>query len=126
MGEVKGSEMLLRRLNKIKPYLAILSLQFGFAGMYVISMVSLKHGMSHFILATYRHVVATLVVAPFAFFLERSSFFFSSVHNFSFFTQNYTSRLLNESCVLNFCYRKIRPKMTLPVFLRIIALGFLE
>ncbi|XP_021900667.1 WAT1-related protein At4g08300-like [Carica papaya] len=92
MGEVKGSEMLLRRLNKIKPYLAILSLQFGFAGMYVISMVSLKHGMSHFILATYRHVVATLVVAPFAFFLER----------------------------------KIRPKMTLPVFLRIIALGFLE
>lgn len=92
MGEVKGSEMLLRRLNKIKPYLAILSLQFGFAGMYVISMVSLKHGMSHFILATYRHVVATLVVAPFAFFLER----------------------------------KIRPKMILPVFLRIIALGFLE
>ncbi|KAK8642846.1 hypothetical protein V6N13_012176 [Hibiscus sabdariffa] len=79
-------------LNKVKPYLAIISLQFGFAGMYILSTISLKHGMSNFILATYRHVVATIVIAPFAIFLER----------------------------------KIRPKMTLPIFLRIVALGFLE
>ncbi|KAJ4848962.1 hypothetical protein Tsubulata_030837 [Turnera subulata] len=79
-------------LNRIKPYLAIISLQFGYAGMYVISMVSLKHGMSHYVLAVYRHVVATIVIAPFALVLER----------------------------------KIRPKLTLPIFLRIVALGFLE
>ncbi|KAE8714345.1 WAT1-related protein [Hibiscus syriacus] len=79
-------------LNKVKPYLAIVSLQFGYAGMYIVSMVCLKHGMSNFILATYRHVVATIVIAPFAFVLER----------------------------------KIRPKMTLPIFLRIVALAFLE
>lgn len=79
-------------LNKIKPYLAMVSLQFGYAGMYIITMVSLKHGMSHYVLAVYRHVVAALVLAPFAFVLER----------------------------------KIRPKLTLPVFLRIMALGFLE
>ncbi|KAJ7006651.1 WAT1-related protein [Populus alba x Populus x berolinensis] len=70
----------------------MVSLQFGYAGMYIITMVSLKHGMSHYILAMYRHVVATIVIAPFAFVLER----------------------------------KIRPKLTLPIFLRILALGFLE
>ncbi|XP_059436011.1 WAT1-related protein At4g08300-like [Corylus avellana] len=79
-------------INKAKPYVAMVSLQFGYAGMYIISLVSLKRGMSHYVLATYRHVVATLVIAPFAIVLEK----------------------------------KIRPKMTLPIFLRIVALGFLE
>ncbi|KAK8681752.1 hypothetical protein V6N13_054154 [Hibiscus sabdariffa] len=64
-------EALCNVLNKLKPYLAMVSLQFGYAGMYIVSMVCLKHGMSNFILATYRHVVATIVVAPFAFVLER-------------------------------------------------------
>ncbi|KAJ1439266.1 EamA domain [Sesbania bispinosa] len=79
-------------LRKIKPYLAMVSLQFGYSGMYIITMVSFKHGMSHWVLSVYRHVVATLVMAPFALVLER----------------------------------KIRPKMTLPIFLRLALLGFLE
>ncbi|XP_041016005.1 WAT1-related protein At4g08300-like [Juglans microcarpa x Juglans regia] len=79
-------------LRKAKPYLAMVFLQFGYAGMYIVSMVSLKRGMSHYVLATYRHVVATILIAPFAVVFER----------------------------------KIRPKMTLPIFLRIVALGFLE
>ncbi|XVE55358.1 hypothetical protein DITRI_Ditri03aG0152200 [Diplodiscus trichospermus] len=92
MGDRTQSAALSNVLNKVKPYLAMVSLQFGYAGMYIISMVSLKHGMSNYILTTYRHVVATIVIAPFAFVLER----------------------------------KIRPKMTLPIFLRIVVLGFLE
>ncbi|XP_020968906.1 WAT1-related protein At1g44800 isoform X2 [Arachis ipaensis] len=79
-------------LKKLKPYLAMVSLQFGYSGMYVITMVSFKHGMSHWVLSVYRHVIATLIMLPFAFVLER----------------------------------KIRPKMTLPIFLRLAALGFLE
>ncbi|MBA0810164.1 hypothetical protein Gohar_002180 [Gossypium harknessii] len=79
-------------LNKAKPYLTMTSLQFGFAGMYVITMVSLQHGMNHYVLAVYRHLVATIVIAPFALVLER----------------------------------KIRPKLTVPIFLRILVLGFLE
>ncbi|KAK7301345.1 hypothetical protein RJT34_12208 [Clitoria ternatea] len=79
-------------LRKLKPYLAMVSLQFGYSGMYIITMVSFKHGMSHWVLSVYRHVVATLIMAPFAFVLER----------------------------------KIRPKMTLPIFLRLVVLGFLE
>ncbi|KAA3484960.1 WAT1-related protein [Gossypium australe] len=92
MGGRSPFAALFNGLNTTKPYLAMVSLQFGYAGMYIVSMVCLKHGMSNFILATYRHVVATIVIAPFAIVLER----------------------------------KIRPKMTLPVFLRIVALGFLE
>jgi drug/metabolite transporter (DMT)-like permease len=79
-------------MNKVKPYLAMVSLQFGYAGMYVISLVSLNHGMNHYVLSVYRHIIAVLVIAPFALVLER----------------------------------KIRPKMTLPIFLRIMLLGFLE
>ncbi|KAF4377729.1 hypothetical protein F8388_011482 [Cannabis sativa] len=61
-------------VTKMKPYLAMISLQFGYAGMYIISMVSFKHGMSHFVLSVYRHVVAFLIIAPFAFVLERPVF----------------------------------------------------
>ncbi|KAF7816872.1 WAT1-related protein [Senna tora] len=91
MGEEEGSGM-MKVMRKIKPYLAMVSLQFGYSGMYVITMVSFKHGMSHWVLSVYRHVVALIIMAPFALVLER----------------------------------KIRPKMTLPIFLRIVALGFLE
>ncbi|XP_060198047.1 WAT1-related protein At4g08300-like [Lycium barbarum] len=79
-------------LNKVKPYLAMLSLQFGYAGMYIVTMMCFKRGMSHWILVVYRHVFATIAVLPFAIVLER----------------------------------KIRPKMTLRVFIKIVALGFLE
>ncbi|XP_061341936.1 WAT1-related protein At4g08300-like [Gastrolobium bilobum] len=92
MEDQNAGHGLSKVLRKLKPYLAMVSLQFGYAGMYIITMVSFKHGMSHWVLSVYRHVVATLIMAPFAFVLER----------------------------------KVRPKMTLPIFLRLAALGFLE
>ncbi|KAL3634769.1 hypothetical protein CASFOL_021823 [Castilleja foliolosa] len=58
-------------LNKIKPYLAMLSLQFGYAGMYIITLISFKRGFSHWIFVVYRHAFATLLFAPFAYFLEK-------------------------------------------------------
>lgn len=73
----KGSNERVRMfVNKIKPYLAMVSLQFGYAGMYIISMVGLKRGMNHFVLATYRHFIAFAVIAPFALVLERFGFVF--------------------------------------------------
>ncbi|KAK7301343.1 hypothetical protein RJT34_12206 [Clitoria ternatea] len=54
-----------------KAYLIILSLQFGSAGMYLITMDALNKGMSHYVFVVYRNVIATLTLAPFAFFLER-------------------------------------------------------
>lgn len=58
---------------KLKPYLAIISLQFGYSGMHIITTVCLKKGMNHFVLAVYRHVAATIVIAPFALVLERKT-----------------------------------------------------
>ncbi|KAG6466245.1 hypothetical protein ZIOFF_075964 [Zingiber officinale] len=78
-------------LQKCKPYVAMTSLQFGYAGMNIITKVSLNHGMSHYVLVVYRHAFATLSIAPFAIILER----------------------------------KVRPKITFPIFLQIFVLGLL-
>lgn len=72
MTDQNASDKLGKMLRKIKPYLAMVSLQFGYAGMYIITMVSFKHGMSHWVLSVYRHVFATILMAPFAIVLERS------------------------------------------------------
>ncbi|KAF3433750.1 hypothetical protein FNV43_RR24853 [Rhamnella rubrinervis] len=79
-------------LKRAKPYVAVILLQFGFAGMATISKFALNKGMSQHVLVVYRHVVATAVIAPFAIFLDR----------------------------------KVRPKMTLPIFAKIMLLGLLE
>ncbi|CAN1861348.1 WAT1-related protein At4g08300 [Linum perenne] len=71
MGEKGNSWSELAK--KAKPYLAMVSLQFGYAGMYIVTMLSFKHGMNHFVLGVYRHVVATIVIAPFALILERKT-----------------------------------------------------
>ncbi|KAF7091315.1 hypothetical protein CFC21_093916 [Triticum aestivum] len=58
-------------LTDVKPYLAMVLLQVGFAGMYIIAVASLKAGMSHFVLVVYRNLVATAVMTPFALYFER-------------------------------------------------------
>ncbi|KAG0453381.1 hypothetical protein HPP92_024685 [Vanilla planifolia] len=84
----KGCNSIFQRC---KPYIAMISLQFGYAGMNVITKVSLNHGMSHYVLVVYRHAFATLSIAPFALILER----------------------------------KVRPKITLSMFLQIFVLALL-
>uniref|UniRef100_A0A0A8YIB2 WAT1-related protein n=1 Tax=Arundo donax TaxID=35708 RepID=A0A0A8YIB2_ARUDO len=58
-------------LNDVKPYLAMVLLQVGFAGMYIVAVASLKCGMSHYVLVVYRNLVGTVVMAPFALLFER-------------------------------------------------------
>lgn len=45
--------------------------QVAFAGMYIIARVSLINGMNHFVFMALRQIIATLAIAPFAYFLER-------------------------------------------------------
>lgn len=61
----------LERIEKIKPYLSQIINQVLFAGMYILARIALIHGMSHFVFVTYRQVIATLAVAPFAYVIER-------------------------------------------------------
>ncbi|XP_006655900.1 WAT1-related protein At1g21890-like [Oryza brachyantha] len=60
-----------RALSDAKPYAAMVLLQVGFAGMYIVSVASLKRGMNHFVLVVYRNLVATVLMAPFALLFER-------------------------------------------------------
>lgn len=58
-------------IQKSQPYIAITCLQFGYAGMNIITKVSLNRGMSHYVLVVYRHAFATAAIAPFALAIER-------------------------------------------------------
>ncbi|KAI3937647.1 hypothetical protein MKW98_027989 [Papaver atlanticum] len=58
-------------LQSSTPYIAMISLQFGYAGMNIITKVSLNRGMSHYVLVVYRHAFATAAIAPFALVIER-------------------------------------------------------
>ncbi|KAJ6332212.1 hypothetical protein OIU76_010574 [Salix suchowensis] len=88
---MEGNGCLGSLFQRCKPYIAMTSLQFGYAGMNIITKVSLNQGMSHYVLVVYRHAFATAVIAPFAIILER----------------------------------KVRPKITFPIFMQMFALGLL-
>ncbi|PIN07520.1 hypothetical protein CDL12_19903 [Handroanthus impetiginosus] len=92
MGSQNVGGIMGATFDKMKPYLAMISLQFGYSGMHIITLISFKHGFSHWIFVVYRHAVATLVFVPSAYFIEK----------------------------------KIRPKMTKSIFLKIMVLAFLE
>lgn len=65
------SVRLAKLFHKIKPFLAVVFLQMGLAGMDILGKVALNEGMSNYVFVVYRHVVATLVMAPFAFVLDK-------------------------------------------------------
>uniref|UniRef100_A0A7N0TTT8 WAT1-related protein n=1 Tax=Kalanchoe fedtschenkoi TaxID=63787 RepID=A0A7N0TTT8_KALFE len=53
------------------PFVAMVLVQLGYAGMNVFSKAAMDAGMTPYVLVTYRQIFATVVLAPFAFFLER-------------------------------------------------------
>ncbi|XVE99520.1 hypothetical protein REPUB_Repub03eG0206100 [Reevesia pubescens] len=57
--------------NQAKPFLGVILLQFGFAGMSIITKFALNQGMSQHVLVVYRHAIAFLIIAPFAIVLDR-------------------------------------------------------
>lgn len=87
--------------NKVKPYLLMVGLQFGSAGMYVISAQTLKNGMSRYVLIVYRNAIAALVLAPFALVLERKT---RPKMTFSIFFQIIVLGFLEPILDQNFAY----------------------
>ncbi|KAI6675024.1 hypothetical protein NL676_002930 [Syzygium grande] len=57
--------------HKLKPFLAVVFLQFGLAGMDILCKAALNKGMSNYVFVVYRHAVATLVIAPLAVVLDK-------------------------------------------------------
>ncbi|XP_022932786.1 WAT1-related protein At5g07050-like [Cucurbita moschata] len=94
-----------------QPYIAMISLQFGYAGMNIITKVALNRGMSHYVLVTYRQAFATIVLAPFAFFFERKV---RPKISFRLFVQIFFMGLLGPVIDQNFYYAGL--KLTSPTF----------
>lgn len=69
-------------LNKTQPYSLMVLLQLGFAGLHLLSVFTLKHGMNHYVLIVYRNIIATLVMLPLALWFER---YISSLFSFPLF-----------------------------------------
>lgn len=59
--------------RKFKPHLLMTLCQVGYTFLYFITEASFNHGMNPHVYITYRHIVAGLVMLPFAYFLERYS-----------------------------------------------------
>ncbi|KAK4392219.1 WAT1-related protein [Sesamum angolense] len=78
--------------GKAKPFLGVVLLQAGVAGMDIISKVAMNRGMSTYVLVVYRHAIATIFISPFAFAFDK----------------------------------KIRPRMTVSIFWKILLLSLLE
>ncbi|KAL3637104.1 hypothetical protein CASFOL_019403 [Castilleja foliolosa] len=94
-----------------KPYIAMICLQFGYAGMNIITKVSLNRGMSHYVLVVYRHAFATAVIAPFALLLERKV---RPKITFTIFMQLFVLGLLGPVIDQNFYYAGL--KLTSPTY----------
>lgn len=74
---------------KNKALLAMIVVQFAYAGMTLFSKAAIAKGMNPFIFVAYRQAFATLALFPFAFFLERFFFFF-------FFFYIYICNIINH------------------------------
>ncbi|KAJ8754226.1 hypothetical protein K2173_002126 [Erythroxylum novogranatense] len=83
---------LAERFERSKPFIGVIFMQVGLAGMDVLSKAALNQGTSNYVLVVYRHAVATIGIGPFAVILDR----------------------------------KVRPKMTVSTFIKILLLGLLE
>uniref|UniRef100_A0A7N1A759 WAT1-related protein n=1 Tax=Kalanchoe fedtschenkoi TaxID=63787 RepID=A0A7N1A759_KALFE len=59
------------RLRKLKPFAAMIFLQFGTAGNALIAKAALNQGMNHYSFVVYRYAVAAIVFSPFAYLFER-------------------------------------------------------
>ncbi|XP_004516629.1 WAT1-related protein At1g43650 [Cicer arietinum] len=60
--------MCMVMLEKHKPYISMLCIQFVYAGMALLSKVAISKGMSPYVFVVYRQIFASLALSPFAYF----------------------------------------------------------
>ncbi|KAL0711113.1 hypothetical protein Bca4012_018091 [Brassica carinata] len=104
-------KMGLRMSESAKPYFAMVCLQFGYAGMNLVTKTVLDRGMSHYVLIAYRNAFSTAAIAPFAFLSERKV---RSKMMFPIFMHIFVLALLGPVIDQNLYY--IGLKLTSPTF----------
>lgn len=70
-GSVSSRRMWCSVPERLQLHLAMLALQFGYAGFHVVSRAALNMGISKLVFTVYRNVIALLLLLPFAYFLEK-------------------------------------------------------
>lgn len=58
-------------MSNVVPVIAMVIVQFSYAGMNITSKLAIESGMHPLVLVAYRQIFATLSLAPFAYWLER-------------------------------------------------------
>lgn len=57
--------------ERVKLHVAMLALQFGYAGFHIVSRAALNMGISKIVFPIYRNIIALLLLGPAAYFLEK-------------------------------------------------------
>ncbi|KAK4768420.1 hypothetical protein SAY87_003561 [Trapa incisa] len=70
-GQLSGRQMWCSVPERVQLHVAMLALQFGYAGFHVVSRAALNMGISKIVFIVYRNVIAFLLLLPFAYFLEK-------------------------------------------------------
>lgn len=87
MADTGGGSASTRRMwcsvpERLQLHLAMLALQFGYAGFHVVSRAALNMGISKLVFPVYRNIIALLLLLPFAYFLEKYK---PNIHYYPFF-----------------------------------------
>lgn len=70
----------MAKSGDLLPFLAMVLVQIGYAGMNITSKMAMESGMKPLILVAYRQIFATIATFPVAFFLERYKIVLISIH----------------------------------------------
>ncbi|KAH9758891.1 protein WALLS ARE THIN 1 [Citrus sinensis] len=109
MADTAGSVSTRRMCSvpeKLQLHLAMVALQFGYAGFHVVSRAALNMGISKLVFPVYRNIIAFLLLLPFAYFLEK---YIHHTNNPYYFSSS--------------SFMKERPAMTLNFALQFILLA---
>ncbi|XP_008224471.1 PREDICTED: WAT1-related protein At4g08300-like [Prunus mume] len=98
--------------KKFKPHLLMLLTQMGYTFLYFITEASFNHGMNPHVYITYRHIVAGVVMFPFAYVLERKD---RPKLTLALFLELFVLSLLGVGLTLNMYFASLR--YTSPTFL---------
>ncbi|KAM0003756.1 putative EamA domain-containing protein [Helianthus debilis subsp. tardiflorus] len=76
MAETGGGITVAEKLKgwfpeRVQLHIAMLALQFGYAGFHVVSRAALNMGISKIVFPVYRNILAFVLLVPFAYFLEK-------------------------------------------------------
>ncbi|XP_019443221.1 PREDICTED: protein WALLS ARE THIN 1-like [Lupinus angustifolius] len=70
-GSASSKRMWCSVPERFQLHVAMLLLQFGYAGFHVVSRAALNMGVSKLVFPVYRNIIALLLLLPFAYFLEK-------------------------------------------------------